>query len=100
MPVTLVHVSVQPGHEDEFIAASKANHEASILEPGNHRFDVLQNESEPTKFVIYEWYETDQDIVDHKETAQYKNWRTAVDDIMAEPRQGVRYKGLCPELIS
>ena len=43
MLVTLVHVHVNPEYIDDFIAASRANHEASIQEPGNLRFDVLQS---------------------------------------------------------
>ena len=33
MHVTLVHVQVKPAHIDDFIAATRLNHEASIQEP-------------------------------------------------------------------
>jgi len=39
MYVTLVHAHVKPEHIEDFIAASTANHEASVHEPGNLRFD-------------------------------------------------------------
>ena len=42
MHVTLVHVQVIPAHIDDFIIATRLNYEASIREPGNRRFDVLQ----------------------------------------------------------
>ena len=100
MPVTLVYISVKPECVDDFIAASKANHQASIQEPGNHRFDFLQQEDDPTRFVFYEWYETDADVAAHKQTAHYAAWAQAVGPMMAEKRRGVRHKGLFPELKS
>ena len=98
MPVTIVHIQVKPDGIDAFIDACKANHAGSVEEPGNHRFDVLQSEDDPTKFALYEWFETDADIAAHKETAHYLAWREAVDDLMAVPRQGVRYAALAPDL--
>lgn len=98
MPVTIVHIRVKAEGVDAFIAASKANHAGSVAEPGNHRFDVLQSQDDPTRFALYEWFETDADIAAHKETAHYHAWRAAVDDLMAETRQAVRYHSLAPEL--
>jgi len=97
MHVTLVHVRVTPEHIDDFVAASRANHEASVQEPGNLRFDVLQSSDDPARFVLYEAYRSARDAAAHKETAHYLAWREAVADWMAEPRQGVRYEGLFPE---
>ncbi|OEJ66205.1 antibiotic biosynthesis monooxygenase [Magnetovibrio blakemorei] len=98
MPVTLVYISVKPECIDDFISASKTNHSQSVKEPGNHRFDLLQNEADPSQFVFYEWYKSDADIAAHKQTDQYLNWRKTVDPMMAVPRRGVRHIGLCPEL--
>ena len=56
MHVTLVHVRVLPGHVADFIAATRTNHLASVREPGNVRFDVLQAPDDPTRFVLYEAY--------------------------------------------
>ena len=56
MHVTLVHVRVRPEDVDDFIAATRANHEASITEPGNRRFDVLQAPDDPARFILYEAY--------------------------------------------
>ncbi len=47
MHITLVHVRVKPEAIDAFIAATRANHEASIQEAGNRRFDVLQSPGRP-----------------------------------------------------
>ncbi len=97
MHVTLVHVHVRPGHVDDFLRASQANHEASVREPGNRRFDVLQSSDDPARFVLYEAYATAEDAAAHKQTAHYLAWREAVADWMAEPRQGIPYHGLLPE---
>jgi autoinducer 2-degrading protein len=96
MHVTLVHVHVKPEHVDAFVAASAANHAASILERGNRRFDILQSPDDPCRFILYEAYATAEDAAAHKQTAHYLAWREAVADWMAEPRQGVPWTGLYP----
>ena len=97
MHVTLVHVHVKPEYIDDFIAASKANHEASVRESGNLRFDVLQSADDSSRFVLYEAYATPQEAAAHKETAHYRRWRDQVAGWMASPRQGILHKGLFPE---
>ena len=97
MFVTLVHVHVKPDHVDDFIDSMRANHEASVREPGNIRFDVLQSADDPTRFIIHEWYVDEAAAKAHKETPHYLEWRALAEDWMAEPRFGVRYVGLFPE---
>lgn len=97
MHVTLVHVQVKPDRIDDFIAATRLNHEASIREPGNRRFDVLQSPENLAQFILYEAYASAEDAAFHKQTAHYLDWRDTVADWMAEPRQGVRYEGLFPQ---
>lgn len=97
MHVTLVHVQVKPDTVAAFIAATRANHAASVLEPGNRRFDVLQDPTEPGRFILYEAYATAEDAAAHKQTPHYLAWRDAVADMMAQPRRGEPMNGLCPE---
>jgi autoinducer 2-degrading protein len=96
MQVTLVHVHVKPEHVDDFIEASRLNHEASVKEPGNRRFDVLQSDTDPTRFVLYEAYTDAAEAAKHKQTEHYLMWRETVADWMAEARQGISYSGLFP----
>lgn len=96
MHVTIVYVSVKPDKVEAFQEASRLNHENSVREPGNLRFDMLQSANDPTQFVFYEAYKTQQDAAAHKETAHYLAWRDTVADWMAEPRRGVSYQGLYP----
>jgi autoinducer 2-degrading protein len=96
MYVTLVHVHVKPDRVGQFVELMRANHEGSVREPANLRFDVLQSVDDPTRFVIYEAYRDEAGAKAHKETAHYAAFRAAAEDLMAEPRRGVRYDGLLP----
>jgi len=96
MQVTIVYVHVKPEHIDEFIEASRLNHEASTQENGNRRFDVLQSADEPSRFVLYEAYASAAEAAAHKVTSHYLVWRDTVADWMAEPRRGDAYTGLFP----
>ena len=96
MQVTLVHVRVKPAAIDAFIAATRANHEASIQEPGNQRFDVLQAPDDPARFILYEAYASAEDAAAHKATAHYLAWREAVADMMDEARRGEPMNGIFP----
>ncbi|MDH5231086.1 MAG: antibiotic biosynthesis monooxygenase [Gammaproteobacteria bacterium] len=98
MHVTLVHVIVKAEYIDKFIEACRLNHQASIQESGNFRFDILQNAETPQKFVLYESYKSVEDAAAHKNTSHYLNWRETVANWMVEPRQGVRYQGLFPRV--
>jgi (4S)-4-hydroxy-5-phosphonooxypentane-2,3-dione isomerase len=97
MHITLVYVQVKPADIDNFIAATRLNHEASAQELGNCRFDVLQSPENPSHFILYEAYASAEAAAAHKQTAHYLAWRDTVADWMAEPRQGIRYEGLFPQ---
>ena len=97
MTATLVYVQVKPEYVKAFVDATRENHENSVKEKGNLRFDILQDASDPGKFVLYEAYETDQAVAAHKETAHYLKWRDTVASWMAKPREGVKHKLLFPE---
>jgi autoinducer 2-degrading protein len=96
MHVTLVHVHVVADHVEAFVAATRANHEASRAEPGNLRFDVLQRDDDPTRFVLVEAYRDADSAAAHKRTAHYLAWRDAVAHMMAAPREGVRCRVVAP----
>ena len=96
MHVTLVHVRVRPEDVDAFIAATRINHQESVNEPGNRRFDVLQAPDDPARFILYEAYVSAAAAAAHKETAHYLAWRDAVAGMMAEPRRGEPMNGLLP----
>jgi len=96
MVIVHVHVHVKAEQVDAFRAASLANAQESVKEPGIARFDVVQQMDDPTRFVLVEVYRTPDDPARHKETAHYKKWRDTVEPMMAEPRQGVKYDSVFP----
>ena len=98
MHITLVQVHVKPQHVEDFIQATRANHLASVQESGNLRFDVMQAPDDPTRFILYEAYVNAEAAAAHKLTAHYLSWRDSVAPWMAEPRQGVPYRGLLPDI--
>src|SRR5438094_8526340 len=96
MHVTLVHVHVKPEFLEPFIVATRRNHEGSAREPGNVRFDVLQAEADPARFVLVEMFRDPEAAAAHKTTPHYLAWRDEVAPWMATPREGVRYRLLAP----
>ncbi len=96
MIVTCVYVHVKPESIAKFIEASTGNHMESVKEPGNLRFDFVQQADDPTRFLIYEAYLSEEAAAAHKNTTHYQTWRDTVQDMMAEPRKGVRYNILQP----
>jgi len=97
MLIVHVFVHVKPESVDAFAAATLENARNSIREPGIVRFDVVQQEDDPTRFLLIEIYRTPADPARHKETAHYAAWRDAVEPMMAEPRRSVKYGALFPE---
>jgi autoinducer 2-degrading protein len=97
MYTTIVHVYVKADHINAFIEATRLNHEASVQEPGNRRFDVLQEENNPGKFILYEAYASKQGADLHKQTTHYLTWRNTVAEWMEKPRQGITHIGLFPK---
>ncbi len=97
MLVVHVHVRVKPEYVEAFKEASIANARESIKEPGIARFDCVQQQDDPTRFVLVEAYRTLQAPAAHKETRHYQTWRDAVAPMMAEPRTSVKFANLFPE---
>ncbi len=97
MIVTAVTVYVKPENIDNFIRATTENHEASIEEPGNMRFDVLQSTTDSTRFLLYEAYESEEAAATHKKTKHYLKWRKTVANWMAKPREGIPHRVIRPK---
>jgi len=96
MIVTVVNIVVKPENVDAFVEATLENHQHSIKETGNLRFDVLQHRDNPAAFTLYEAYETDAAAAAHKNTAHYFKWRDTVANWMARPREGFTHNVLAP----
>jgi len=96
MLITHVFVHVKENQIDAFKATSLDNARHSVQEPGIARFDVIQQQDDPTRFVLVEVYRTADAPARHKETAHYARWRDAVADMMAEPRYALKYDNVFP----
>ncbi|MEN6427993.1 MAG: antibiotic biosynthesis monooxygenase [Phycisphaerales bacterium] len=96
MLIVHVFVHVKPDQVDAFRAATVANATESVRETGIARFDVIQQQEDPTRFVLVEVYRTASDPARHKETTHYQKWRDTVEGMMAEPRTSVKYNSVFP----
>lgn len=97
MQIVLVHVHVKPDMVDAFRTATIENARNSIQESGIARFDVIQQQDDPTRFILVEVYRDAEAPAKHKETAHYARWRDTVTDMMAEARQGIKYSNVYPD---
>ena len=96
MLIVHVFVHVTPDSVDAFRAATIENARNSVQEPGIVRFDVIQQDDDPTQFVLVEIYRDAEAPARHKETEHYAVWRDTVASMMAEPRSSVKYRELYP----
>lgn len=94
----IAHVFVQVKEEmiEEFKKATVENAMNSIKEPGVARFDFIQQQDDPGRFVLVEVYRTEDDPGKHKETEHYKKWRDTVADMMLVPRYAIKYSNVHP----
>ena len=97
MLIVHVHARVKPECVEAFKQASLENARRSLQEPGVARFDILQQQGDPTRFVLVEAYRTAEAPAAHKETDHYQAWRDAVAPLMAEPRASVKFGNIFPD---
>ena len=96
MQIVLVHVHVKPEFVETFKQVTIENASNSVQEAGIARFDVIQQADDPMRFILVEVYKTAKAPAAHKETMHYLRWRDTVAEMMAAPRQGIKYTNLFP----
>jgi quinol monooxygenase YgiN len=96
MLVVHVHIHVKPENIEAFKKATIQNARQSVQEPGIARFDVVQQQDDPTRFVLIEAYRTPQAPAAHKETRHYATWRDTATPMMAEERTRMMYQSIFP----
>lgn len=97
MLIVHVHVRVKPEIVEQFKEATIENARNSVREPGIARFDVVQQEDDPTRFVLVEVYRTSDAPALHRTTAHYLAWKDRVETMLAEPRSRVTYSAVFPD---
>lgn len=91
-----VNIQIKPECIERFIAATKENAGNSLKEPGISRFDLVQQQNDPTRFILVEVYRDAEAPLRHKETAHYACWRDTVEPMMAAPRSSMKYTTVFP----
>lgn len=94
MYVVAVTVHVKPEFVRQFIDETLDNARGTRRESGNLRFDVIQADDDPGRFMLYEAYFTKADFERHQQTHHYLAWKQAVAPWMAQPRQGLKHKAV------
>src|SRR5262249_26771138 len=61
-----VHIKVKPEHIEEFKQVTIANASNSVKEPGVARFDFIQQDDDPTRFMLIEVYHSEDAIAKHR----------------------------------
>jgi quinol monooxygenase YgiN len=97
MLIVHVHIQVKPDQVEAFKAACIENSRNSLQEPGIARFDVLQQQDDPTRFLLVEVYRSADAPAAHKQTAHYRQWAETVTGMMAVPRSSVKFARVYPE---
>ncbi|HMU38059.1 MAG TPA: antibiotic biosynthesis monooxygenase [Pseudomonadota bacterium] len=97
MYVVVVRIQVLADRVSDFIAATLANAQGTRQEAGNVRFDVLQQNEDPTRFSLYEVYLDEAGFKAHQQTPHYLTWKATVADMMAGPRVGEKHHQLFPK---
>ena len=96
MIIVHVYVHVKAEEIQAFHDTTVENARKSVQEPGIARFDVIQQQGDPERFILVEVYRSEADIAKHKETQHYEIWRETVAEMMAEPRRGVKFTNVFP----
>ncbi len=97
MFIVHVFVNVKKNRIEDFKKATMENARNSVKEPGVARFDVIQQQNDPSRFVLVEVYRTPDDPAKHKETTHYNTWRDTVTEMLAEERTRIIYDNVFPD---
>ncbi len=95
MLIIHVHIHVKAETVEAFKQATLANAGESVKEPGVASFEAMQQQDDPTRFLLVEVYRSPEGAAAHKETRHYQSWRDTVAPMMAEARASVKYNKLC-----
>lgn len=82
MFVQLVHIRIKPGRVQDFFDVFRINFDGTRAEPGNYRFDVLQDPDDENHFVIYEAFEDEAAVDAHRQTEHYRKTVEGLKDLM------------------
>jgi len=96
MFVLAIYLEVKPENIEAFKDVASANARATLTEPGALRFDLLQQTDEPTKFMFYEVYRSEEAFKAHQQTAHYKRWVEKGVPLLTGERVRAKYTNVEP----
>lgn len=96
MVILKVDIRIKPECVEAFKSATIENARNSALEPGVARFDFVQDNADPTHFVLWEVYRDEAAMPAHKATAHFNTWATTVADMFQEPRTRALFTNVFP----
>ena len=96
MKSIIVKIYVKEECIDKFKEVTFYNSENARKEPGNLRFDVIQDTETSNLFFLYEVYKSDDAVAYHRTTEHYLKWADTVADLLEKPRERWIGTPLCP----
>lgn len=97
MHILHVFLHVKSEFVEAFKAATVENARNSLQEAGIARFDVIQQADDPTRFVLVEFYRSQDARAKHRETAHFLKWRETTTDMLETPLARTEYVKVFPE---
>lgn len=92
MLVQVVYLEVQPEKREAFLAEARANIQASRAETGVIQFDLLQQNNDPTRFMLYEVYRDESALEAHRHTSHFQRWAERGAPLLKGERVRVLYR--------
>lgn len=97
MHILHVFLHVKPEYVEAFKAATIENARNSLQEAGITRFDVIQQADDPTRFVLVEFYRSQDARAQHRETSHFLTWNETTTDMLVTPRTRTEYVLIYPD---
>jgi len=97
MFVLAVYLQVKPENLEIFKVEATVNARASDAEPGCLRFDFLQQQDDPTKFMLYEVYRSEDAFKAHQQAEHFKRWVEKGVPLLEGDRMRVAYQNIEPD---
>ncbi|MDS7596995.1 putative quinol monooxygenase [Agrobacterium tumefaciens] len=81
-PVKIMAIlAARPGRAEDLKELLFGMVDACRAEPGNLRWDVWQDQADPTRFVLDELYTDKAAVAAHRETPHFQNYFSKINDI-------------------
>ena len=97
MLALFVTLHVKPEHLDAFLASMLDDARGSVNhEPGCFRFDVHQDDKDPSTIYLYEVYLDRAAFDEHLKQPHFTRWRDTVKDWYSRPGQTIFFTPVFP----